>query len=135
MPIRNVATPIYLPAENPSLLATVDIPAGRFTAVTAAGVEVSSGTSVGSGLTRCGFPAANADKHSGVTHYDVTAGREVEVQRSGVVTVTAAATITSGAYVGTDAQGRAVVAAGRATALGEAWSNAAAGESVHVALF
>lgn len=129
MPVRNVATPIYMPGRNPSVLATVAIPAGRFVAVTGAGIDSSTG------LTQVGFPAANADKHSGVTHYDAAAGKEVEVQRSGVVTVTAAAAITSGSYIGTDAQGRAVVAASRAVALGEAWSTAASGDYVHVALF
>ena len=129
MPIRNVATPVYMPGRNPSVLATVAIPAGRFVAVTTAGIDTTTG------LTQVGLPAANADTHDGVTHYDVPAGKEVEVQRAGVVTVTAAAAITAGSYIGTDAQGRAVVAASRAVALGKAWSTAASGDLVHVALF
>ncbi|MCQ9384442.1 capsid cement protein [Brevibacterium moorei] len=78
--------------------------------------------------------AGEDDIPFGVVARDAENAERVLVHTGGVVPVTAGAAVTAGALIGVGADGKAAVAADRATAVGQALADAAAGEPVSVLL-
>lgn len=67
-------------------------------------------------IARTGYPAANA-KAIGVTAYAAAAGEQFAIDAAGITRIELAATLSAGAAVTTDADGKAVAAAAVAAAL------------------